>query len=151
MREIYFLVCLLLSDSLTQPLPTDKHQVLSDKIPPIMKTVFMKSSLGMLSRCVAASGRLAGSDLKHWPSNASPALNNMIQENAHRNGSYAVFEMDSTSYRYDIEESLLPFLENKGVLSRASLDPSLKVIPFKDIHNATMLYRETLSSYYSQL
>ena len=40
--------------------------------------------------------------------------------------------MDNTSYRYDLEESLLPYLEMKGVLTRDRLDPSLKLIPFKD-------------------
>lgn len=70
----------------------------------------------------------------------------MIARNAHR-GRYAVFDMDNTSYRFDLEESLLPFLEAKGVLSRDKLDPSLRVVPFED----SASYNETLYSYYLRL
>ena len=98
-----------------------------------------------------AAGYLAGPKLEHWPESAAEALENMIAANAHKNGSYAVFDMDNTSYQYDIEESLLPFLENKGVLSRDSMDPSLKLIPFKDIINSTIDYSESLYSYYQRL
>ena len=55
--------------------------------------------------------------------------------------------MENTSYRYDLEESLLPFMEMRGYLTRAKLDPSLKLIPFKDVRG----YRETLQSYYWRL
>lgn len=55
--------------------------------------------------------------------------------------------MDNTSYRYDLEESLLPFLENRGILTRDTLDPTLKLIDFKDTANFT----ESLYSYYSRL
>lgn len=60
---------------------------------------------------------------------------------------YAVFDMDNTSYRFDLEESLIPWLDNKGVLTRDSLDSSLKPVPFKD--NAT--HAESLYSYYLRL
>ncbi|KAH5152315.1 hypothetical protein HBH69_141880 [Parastagonospora nodorum] len=70
----------------------------------------------------------------------------MITRNANQSN-YAVFDMDNTSYRYDLEESLLPFLENRGVLTRQTLDPSLKLIPFKDTANFT----ESLYSYYNRL
>lgn len=89
---------------------------------------------------------LAGPPLKHWPTDAAKSLNAMIAANAH-SGNYAVFDMDNTSYQFDIEESMLPFLENKGILSRESLDPSLKLIPFKDTPN----YTESLYSYYNRL
>jgi phosphorylcholine phosphatase len=39
--------------------------------------------------------------------------------------------MDNTSYRYDLEESLLPYMENKGILTRDNLEPALKLIEFK--------------------
>ncbi|MHC3967568.1 phosphorylcholine phosphatase, partial [Pseudomonas aeruginosa] len=52
-----------------------------------------------------------------------------------------------TSYRYDLEESLLPYLEMKGVLTRDRLDPSLKLIPFKDQAG----HKESLFSYYYRL
>ncbi|RRJ36633.1 hypothetical protein EIM02_26125, partial [Pseudomonas aeruginosa] len=32
------------------------------------------------------------------------------EQQAERLGAYAVFDMDNTSYRYDLEESLLPYL-----------------------------------------
>lgn len=85
-------------------------------------------------------------DLSHWPADSAKALNAMIAAHAHR-GDYAVFDADNTTYRYDLEESLLPYLENRGVLTRDTLDPSLKLIPFKDAAD----YRESLTSYYYRL
>lgn len=85
-------------------------------------------------------------ELDHWPADARKTLDTMIEANAHK-GNYAVFDMDNTSYRYDLEESLLPFLEMKGVLNREKLDPSLKLIPFKD----TSEFKENLNSYYYRL
>ena len=87
-----------------------------------------------------------GPQLQHWPPEAAKALNEMIAANANK-GNYAVFDMDNTSYRYDLEESLLPFLENRGILTRDNLDPSLKLIEFKD----TEQFTETLYSYYLRL
>lgn len=89
---------------------------------------------------------LAGPSLTHWPAEAAASLDAMIAENAN-SSNYAVFDMDNTSYRFDLEESLIPWLDNKGVLSRDSLDPSLKPIPFLD--NAT--HTESLYSYYLRL
>lgn len=85
-------------------------------------------------------------ELKHWPADAARQLDSMIAANANK-GNYAVFDMDNTSYRYDLEEALLPFMENKGLLSRDKLDPSLKLIPFKD----TAEHKESLFSYYYRL
>lgn len=84
--------------------------------------------------------------LKHWPKEAANALGAMIARNANQSN-YAVFDMDNTSWHYDIEESLLPFLENRGILKRENLDPSLKLIDFKDTANFT----ESLFSYYNRL
>jgi len=84
--------------------------------------------------------------LQHWPAEAAKALSTMIVKNANQSN-YAVFDMDNTSYRYDLEESLIPFLENRGILTRNTLDPSLKLIDFKDTANFT----ETLYSYYNRL
>ncbi|OAL43826.1 hypothetical protein IQ07DRAFT_592892 [Pyrenochaeta sp. DS3sAY3a] len=83
---------------------------------------------------------------QHWPREAAEVLNKMIAKNANQSN-YAVFDMDNTSYRYDLEESLLPFLENRGILTRDNLDPSLKLIEFKDTANFT----ESLYSYYVRL
>ena len=85
-------------------------------------------------------------ELAHWPTEAAAKLNEMIRQNANK-GNYAVFDMDNTAYRYDIEESLLPYLEMKGVMSRDKMDPSLKLIPFKD----TPDFKESLNSYYYRL
>jgi hypothetical protein len=85
----------------------------------------------------------SATELDHWPPEAKAKLMKMIKANANK-GAFAVFDMDNTSYRYDLEESLLPFMEMKGYINRNKLDPSLKLIPFKD----TRGYKETLQSYY---
>jgi phosphoserine phosphatase len=84
--------------------------------------------------------------LNHWPSSAAISLTTMIIKNANK-GDYAVFDMDNTSYRYDLEEALLPYLENRGILTRQNLDPSLRVVDFKD----TTDFTETLYSYCHRL
>ncbi len=93
---------------------------------------------------------LAGSGFRH----GSETLASRSGQGAGRDdrrqrqqGNYAVFDMDNTSYRYDLEESLLPFMENKGLITRDKLDPSLKLIPFKD----TADHKESLFSYYYRL
>jgi phosphoserine phosphatase len=94
---------------------------------------------------LAVAGR-AEAELTHWPKAAKTKLEALIKANANK-GNYAVFDMDQTSYRYDLTEALLPFLEMKGALTRDKLDPSLKLIPFKD----TADYQESLFSYYYRL
>ncbi|KAI1875379.1 hypothetical protein JX265_004437 [Neoarthrinium moseri] len=98
------------------------------------------------ANCTAPSNTTAPVLLRHWPPAAAAALGAMITRNAHQ-GNYAVFDMDNTSYRYDLEESLIPYLESLGVLTRDMLDPSLRLIPFKDTAN----YTESLYSYYLRL
>jgi phosphoserine phosphatase len=95
---------------------------------------------------LALTAPVVATELKHWPEPAAKQLASMIEANANK-GNFAVFDMDNTSYRYDLEESLLPFLENQGVLTREKLDPSLKLIPFKD----TAEHQESLFSYYYRL
>jgi phosphoserine phosphatase len=106
--------------------------------------------LAQSSRLALAEPIIARSDpalqLQHWPTDAAKALSTMIVKNANQSN-YAVFDMDNTSYRYDLEESLLPFLENRGILTRETLDPTLKLIEYKDTANFT----ETLYSYYNRL
>jgi hypothetical protein len=105
-------------------------------------------------RYIVAAALLAGTTLSaaaatqltHWPAETAAKLNSMIKQHAHR-GDYAVFDADNTSYRYDLEESLLPYLEKRGVLTREKLDPSLKLIPFKD----SAEFKENLNSYYYRL
>lgn len=115
-------------------------------------SVTLAASLGLLGH-----GTLSGAvhiaraehvavQLRHWPAEQAKALGTMIVKNANQSN-YAVFDMDNTSYRYDLTESLLPFLENRGILTRKNLDPTLKLIDFKDTANCT----ETLYSYYIRL
>ncbi|MFJ4141887.1 haloacid dehalogenase-like hydrolase [Pseudomonas sp. NPDC089734] len=96
--------------------------------------------------CLGLAGQAFSTELKHWPEPAAKALDAMIAANANK-GNYAVFDMDNTSYRFDLEESLLPYMENKGLITREKLDPSLKLIPFKD----TAGHKESLFSYYYRL
>lgn len=96
--------------------------------------------------CLVLGTPAMATELSHWPAPAAKQLESMIKANANK-GNYAVFDMDNTSYRYDLEESLLPFLEMQGVLSREKLDPSLKLIPFKDVNGN----KESLNSYYYRL
>ncbi|POX49407.1 phosphorylcholine phosphatase [Streptomyces sp. Ru71] len=80
--------------------------------------------------------------LRDWPEAQGRRLARLIEEHAGR-GAYAVFDADNTIWRYDLEEALLPYLETKGVLTREAIDPSLKLIPFRD--------GESLYSYYVRL
>jgi len=85
-------------------------------------------------------------ELKHWPADAAAKLNALVKTHANK-GEYAVFDMDNTSYNFDLEESLLPYMEMKGLLTRENMDPSLKLIPFKDVNGN----KESLNSYYYRL
>jgi len=84
--------------------------------------------------------------LPHWPQEAATQLTTLIEKYKNQ-GQYAVFDMDNTSYQYDLTEALMPYLESRGILSRERLDPSLKLIPFKDDNGV----RESLFSYYVRL
>jgi hypothetical protein len=109
------------------------------KFAPKFLAVALAVGMGLATQAFAT-------DLKHWPADQAKALDAMIAANANK-GNYAVFDMDNTSYRYDLEESLLPFMENKGLITRDKLDPSLKLMPFKD----TADHKESLFSYYYRL
>ncbi|MFF9811860.1 haloacid dehalogenase-like hydrolase [Streptomyces sp. NPDC014006] len=80
--------------------------------------------------------------LTHWPAEQARRLERLIAEHAGRDA-YAVFDADNTIWRHDLEEALLPYLEMKGALSPESIDPSLRLIPFRD--------SESLYSYYVRL
>lgn len=84
--------------------------------------------------------------LPSWPESARDCLQDLIQKNAH-SGAYAVFDADQTTYQYDLVSAFLPFLEAKGVLTRHTMHPSLKLIPFLDRSD----YQESLYSYYERL
>lgn len=81
-----------------------------------------------------------------WPEEAAHRLARLIASQAD-SGAYAVFDADNTTYQHDLLGALLPFMESKGLLTRETMNPSLRLIPFKD----TPQWRETLHSYYFRL
>jgi phosphoserine phosphatase len=84
--------------------------------------------------------------LTQWPAHAARQLEALIQRHAH-SGAYAVFDADNTSYQHDLIGAFLPYLEARGVLTRDSMNPALKLTPFKDSAGQ----RESLHSYYLRL
>lgn len=111
-----------------------------------MKHVLANTLLAASLTLGLAAGSQAETSLKDWPPRAAGQLEALIRQHAHK-AEYAVFDMDNTSYQFDLTEALLPYLENRKVLTRDNLDPSLKLIPFKD----TASHRESLYSYYLRL
>lgn len=95
----------------------------------------------------SVSSAQADTALQHWPQAQAKQVDAMIVANKGREGAYAVFDMDNTSYRNDATEALLAYMESKGRLTRETLDPSLKLIPFKDVNGQ----HESLYSYYLRL
>jgi hypothetical protein len=118
----------------------------SSKMKPFMASVALAICLATSVHAVPTALADRTTTLKHWPEAAAAALDKMIVANANQSN-YAVFDMDNTSYQFDLEESLLPFLENRGILTRRTMDASLKLIDFKD----SAEYTETLFSYYYRL
>jgi hypothetical protein len=51
--------------------------------------------------CLGLAGQAFSTELKHWPEAAAKQLDAMIAANANK-GNFAVFDMDNTSYRYDL-------------------------------------------------
>jgi phosphoserine phosphatase len=94
----------------------------------------------MLGLLVAAPSAAAG-PLDLWPADARASIEAAIDHAPA--GSFATFDADNTIWKYDIEESLLPYLENEGMLSVAKLDPALKPIPLRP--------GESLYGYYRRL
>jgi len=84
--------------------------------------------------------------LASWPEPARSRLETLIQRHAHQ-GAFAIFDADNTSYQHDLLGALLPFMEQKGLLTRDTMLPSLAVIPFDDQPGR----RETLHGYYQRL
>lgn len=112
-----------------------------------MKKSLLPSLLaGILGLVLCAVPTLAESQLEHWPADARAKLETMIARNANT-GAYATFDMDQTTYRYDLLDPFLAYMEQKGLLTRETMDPSLKLIPFKDIGGQ----KESMNSYYWRL
>ena len=70
--------------------------------------------------CLGLAGQVLATELEHWPADQAKQLNAMIAANANK-GNFAVFDMDNTSYRNDLEEALLPYMENLGLITRVDL------------------------------
>ena len=68
----------------------------------------MTTTLTTTMNMAAASA--SAQELAHWSPEAASTLNAVVVRHANK-GAFAVFDMDNTLYRYDLEESLLPFLE----------------------------------------
>ena len=109
-----------------------------NSLPRILMSIFVLLALSSTSQ--------AATELKHWPEGVKKQLDQLIAKNANKQN-FAVFDMDNTSYRYDLEESLLAYMEMKGVLTRDTLDPALKLIPFKDSDE----FKEGMVSYYYRM
>jgi hypothetical protein len=112
----------------------------------MLKKRFLIGFITLSLIVVVFSGFVIAADVKleHWPKAEAELLEKFIKKN--RNAiqkQYVVYDADNTIWRYDLEESLLPYLEMKEILNRKNMDPSLKLIPFKK--------DESLSSYYLRL
>jgi phosphoserine phosphatase len=95
----------------------------------------------MIAGAFVITQSAAAQTLDLWPATARVTIEQAV---AHAPpGSYATFDADNTIWKNDIEEGLLPFLENSGTLSIAKLDPSLKPIPVRK--------GESLYGYYQRL
>jgi phosphorylcholine phosphatase len=66
--------------------------------------------------------------MKHWPPKEAAKIEKLIMRYSNQ-GEYAVFDADNTIWNQDLEETLLPYLENIKVLTIQMLDPSLHLIP----------------------
>lgn len=101
---------------------------------------------GLLAASLLVSPISQATTLTHWPEKQGARLIQLIDSHANSN-QFAVFDMDNTLYRNDLEEALIPWLENRGLLTRDALDPALRLIPFDDLPGAP----ESLYSYYHRL
>lgn len=107
-----------------------------------------KKVIGLLIALLGTSSILSvnATELSAWPDEQAKVLNQLISDRANQ-GNFAVFDMDNTTYKNDLEESLLPYMENSGLLKREKIDPSLILIPFND----RLGEPESLYSYYHRL
>ncbi|MHA6803314.1 HAD family hydrolase [Salinifilum ghardaiensis] len=106
-------------------------------------TMLLVSALAVVAftTAVTRTGGHAAPGLAGWPDDRGDRVARAAD--AAEEGDYAVFDADNTLWEHDLEEALLPYLEMRGVLSPERLDPSLRLIPFRD--------GESLYSYYLRL
>ena len=81
--------------------------------------------------------------MQHWPESARERIQHLLRELEPNEDYFAVFDADNTLWEHDLEEALMPWLENQGILSLANLDPAIKPIP--------PLPEESLWNYYHRL
>ena len=73
--------------------------------------------------CLGLTGQVLATELKHWPADQAKQLEAMIAANANK-GNFAVFDMDNTSYRNDLEEEgYIEFHDLTGVGPAKSAPP----------------------------
>ena len=101
----------------------------------------MTRLLAALLGSLFATAAPAADPLGLWPEAARAPIEAAIAKAPA--GAYATFDGDNTIWKNDIEEALLPYLENEGVLSATTLDPFLKPVPLEP--------GESLYGYYRRL
>ncbi|GAA0336884.1 phosphorylcholine phosphatase [Sphingomonas oligophenolica] len=101
----------------------------------------LRAIAALLAGALLWPGAVSARELDLWPAATATRIEAAVARAP--KDSFATFDADNTTWKYDIEESLLPYLENKGLLSVATLDPSLKPIP--------LLPGESLYGYYERL
>ena len=80
-----------------------------------------------------------------WPTEQRKVIEQMLQ-NVKQQGrvdEFAVFDADNTLWEFDLEESLLVWLEYRGLISLSQINPSLFPIPPKE--------KESVWDYYQRL
>lgn len=101
---------------------------------------------GLLIFSLLAALNSYATDLQHWPEKQATQLNALIKQHANQ-GEFAVFDLDNTIDQNDIEEALIPWLEQRQLLTRKTMPVSLQLMPFDDRPVAP----ESLFSYYHRL
>ena len=64
------------------------------------------------------------------PALEAAKIEELIRQHAYHQGEYAVFDADDTIWYRDLEETLLSNLEQEGIVTKDTIDPSLQIIPF---------------------
>lgn len=87
-------------------------------------------ALMVTSNAGAASPTPPKWELDHWPKESQAQITEFLDAASQNpEAPYAVFDADNTLWQNDLEEALMPFLEQKGLLSMESLDPAIQPVP----------------------
>jgi phosphoglycolate phosphatase-like HAD superfamily hydrolase len=106
-----------------------------------MKFRLLPMALLALGLQVPAGAAEPATELRHWPPAQAQALEQAIAKAPP--GAYAVFDADNTLWRNDLEESLLAYMEMRGLLSPKTLPAALRPLPLAP--------GESLYGYYQRL